>query len=618
MKRVSLLFFVSLAAGLLANHLAGIPQNIDASISANLWAALFFQFLLWLLAIRGWGAKISHLLGYANQEAGLAFGLGSFFYALIAFALGALGLLRPELRWALILLNSVGVALNPKIRLPRPGFILAVAAMPLVLILLLAGLDALVIHPYWDPLHHHLLGPRLWWEHGGIYFSPDAISAYQEGGFEQLFLWPHFFFARSGGLGLLPVQIFSQLIHCVLGFGGSILLAWSLLKKEITAPSSRLFTILLFAIPASLQFGIPTAKNDWGIVLWTLTGFVLLLEGRTRSTAAAGLVFGFTLMAKISAVYAILPILLTNFYFFPAFRTLKMFAALSAGVLFGVLPLAIRNYVGAGDPFFPLFAGFFPHSALGPTWKEALLAYQTGHQSFYLRIGEWGREFLFAPALLALPLLFLKTESKVVRTLAVSLPLSLLLFLATAGAPAELRLLGACLPISGLLAGILLDRLLMRLPYSESLPLVLIAVAIPFLPIRWDALARRDKIFHPEAQARSYIGSEAQAWFRKQFVPGQKAALLVDTRLYHSVPYPIVRIWDAPLIDAKLRDTKSPEEFLQTLKELGFSHLILTQEKLDLFYPRELVSQVEGWVLAHDHDVVFRTPYSMVLDLKSF
>lgn len=616
--RTPLLFFLALFVGALADTLAGPPQPVGASISPNLWAALLFQFVLWIIAMRGWGAQIATLLGSDLPEEGKWLGLGAFFYALIAFTLSALGLLRPELRWALILWNALGIALSPSIKIPRLHFILAIACAPIAVLLTLLSIDSLVIHPYWDPLHHHLLGPRIWWEQGKVYFPSERISAYQEGGFEQLFLWPHFFFAGKGGLGLLPVQIFAQLTHFLLGFGGSLLLAHAFLRREIAAPGGRIFALMLFAIPASLQFGIPTAKNDWGMVLWTLTAFSLLGERTVRATFVSGLLFGFTLMAKISSVYAILPILLLSLFLFSTLRRPKVLLTLAGGILLGILPLALRNFLGAGNPFFPVFANWFPHAALGPTWREALAAYQSGHVSILIRLFEWSREFLFAPALVALPLLWRRRESALVRALAFALPLGLILFYLTAGEPTELRLIGVCLPISGLLAGILLDRLMQRLPYRESLPLLLIALLVPFLPFRWDALSRIKKISHPEEQARGYIGSEAQAWFRNQFVAGQKAALLVDTRLYHSMPYPIVRIWDAPALDAKVREAKSAPEFLAILKKEGFSHLILTQEKLDLFYPQALVSEVEGWILANDQHVVFRTPYSLVVELSSY
>ncbi|MGE3260931.1 MAG: hypothetical protein AB7K68_04035 [Bacteriovoracia bacterium] len=616
--RTPLLFFLALFVGALADTLSGPPQPISATITPNLWAALLFQFVLWIAATRGWGAQIATLLGSDLPEEGKWLGLGAFFYALIAFTLSALGLLRPELRWALILLNALGIALSPSIKIPRLHFILAIAGAPIAVLLALIAIDSLVIHPYWDPLHHHLLGPRIWWEQGKVYFPREQISAYQEGGFEQLFLWPHFFFAGKGGLGLLPVQIFAQLTHFLLGFGGSLILAYSFLRREISTPSGRIFALMLFAIPASLQFGIPTAKNGWGMVLWILTAFSLLGERSLKATFVAAFLFGFTLLAKISSVYAILPILFLSLCFFSTLRRPKPLFLLAAGMLLGMLPLALRNFIGTGDPFFPLFAKWFPHAALGPTWLEAIAAYQTGHVSILTRLFEWSREFLFAPALVALPLLWRKQESALVRILAFSFPLGFLLFYFTAGEPTELRLIGACLPISGLLAGILLDRLLQRLPYRESMPLFLVALSIPFLPFRWDALSRIKKIPHPEEQARAYIGSEAQAWFRSQFVAGQKAALLVDTRLYHSMPYPIVRIWDSPALDAKVREARSAPEFLAILKKEGFSHLILTQEKLDLFYPRALVSEVEGWILANDQHVVFRTPYSLVVELSSY
>lgn len=617
MKPLYFRFFAFfLFAGLL-DFLAAEPQPISASISAGLWLALLSQFCLWLFAQLGWGRLLLQRLAPGSANLGMALATGSLFYASLAFFLGAFGLLRPELRWLLFAVNAAGLACFLPLKIERPQFSLKSALyLPLALFLLLNLLDAFVIHSYWDPLHHHLLGPRLWWEEGRIYFPRHAISAYQEGGFEQLFLWPHFFFAQSGGRGLLPVQIFAQLTHLVLGLGGSLLLAHSLLRKWETRAESRPLALLLFAIPLSLQFAIPTAKNDWGIVLWVLAGFSLLSEGK-KSAPLAGLLLGFALIAKLSAVYSVVPLLAAVFFLLPARR--RNFPLLLSGIALGMIPLAARNYLGTGDPFFPLFASLFPihPEALGPTWMEALRQYQnSGHWLFISRMREWGVEFALAPSLLILPILLRPIEQPLARALALSLPLSFLLFVLSSGGAAELRLLGPMLPISGLAVGLLVDRFFSSRRAGLYLPGLLLLILLFTIPFRWESLSRLPAIPHPEQQVRSYIGAESQAWFRDHFHLGDKAALLVDTRLYHSVPYPITRIWDDPELDREVRRATSTEDFFRLLRARGFTHLILSEEKLDLFYPAALVAAVENWVLDRRKGIVFETPHSIVLDLR--
>ena len=137
-----------------------------------------------------------------------------------------------------------------------------------------------------------------------------------------------------------------------------------------------------------------------------------------------------------------------------------------------------------------------------------------------------------------------------------------------------------------------------------------------YLPYRWDALARIPLIPEALLQPRRYISGEAQGWFRDHYQTGWKAALLVESRTYHSIPFPVVRPWDAPKLDSILRGAPSPAEFVQRLRSEGFTHLILSQEKLDLFYPRQLVEIVEPFLLAQPSSHVFRSTHSVVVDLS--
>ncbi len=173
------------------------------------------------------------------------------------------------------------------------------------------------------------------------------------------------------------------------------------------------------------------------------------------------------------------------------------------------------------------------------------------------------------------------------------------------------------LPLSALLLGVLLQRIGERLPFrAKYFPAILLSLLALLLPYRWESIARFGKMpAYNHLLVRGYVSGEAQGWFRDHFRPGMRAALLSEARFYHSIPFPVVRLWDAPEIDAKLREAKSPGEFLRTLSAEGFTQLILSDEKLDLFYPKDQVAAVEAYVLNRPETFLFSSAHSIVADL---
>jgi len=599
---------------------------VDQPISFALWIALVVQFFLWIYSVDSWGKILAENAGLKSCPMGVRLALGSLFYALLALLLAWMGLLYPPMRYFLFILQSLAIAWAPRerIRLEKETLI---ALLPLALLLFLNTIDGLVIHPYWDPLHHHLVGARQFWENGRMYFPQDSIASYQEGGFELLFLWPHYYFGKAGGLGLLPVQIFAQLTHVVLGFGGSVLLAYAIVKSWLPKAGWQILAVTMFAISGSLQFAIPTAKNDWGIVLWVLAGFWILSSiplaaemGKSprkifSQLTLAGLFWGFAFLGKLSSGFAIAGLAVIVF-FRP--RGLKEIAFLSAGFLLGGLPLALRNFGATGDPFFPLLSNIFPiiDSAMGPTWRQALATYQENPIGI-ARMRELFTEFPLAPAALLAPLIALrKKEVPSLRAASIAFLIALLLFSFIAGKATELRLVGSVLPLAGLLATVVVFRLSqrMRLPVAPT-SWILLSILVVFIPFRWSAISRMPTLPHAHELTRAYISGEAQGWIRDHFKPGMRAGLLADSRIYHSLPLPIVRLWDAPEIDRRLRACRTGPEFVKVLHELGFTHLILSQEKLDLFYPKELVGVIEAYVLPLSDTHVFTSAHSVVADV---
>ncbi len=615
-------FFTVFFIFLFLDFLSAPPGRVEDPLAAGHWISILGQFLLWVFGILAWGQVILRFVDSSLPSAGLSLATGSLLYAIIAFLLGIGELLQPDVRYFLFILQSLGLALSPLPRLVKLKWS-SIAYLPLGLIFLLLALDSLPIHSYWDPLHHHLVGARQFWEAGKIYFPADSVASFQEGGFELLFLWPHFLFAKTGGLGLLPVQIFGQLTHSILGFGGTLVLAHGLIARWISHPAWRAFSLSLFAIPASLQFAIPMAKNDWGIVLWVLSGYALLTRNEENqgnpNTAISilplvGLIWGFSFIAKLSSAFAIAGLSIALLYRRPPPKGLVLFAL---GFVIGMAPLSLRNWIYLGNPFFPLLQSWFPESILGPTWIAALAKYQEA-PSALLRIKELIQEFPMASVCLMAPVLAFHRKSPVGQRVAgAGVTIGFCTFAMLAGKATELRLLGAVLPLAGLVSGLIITRIVSGLPVTLThLPWLILAMVSLILPYRWEAIRRLHTIPNAHLLVRSYVSGEAQSWFRSHYRFGMKAALLVESRFYHSLPFPVVRIWDSPRLDARLHSSKNASEFLKILRDEGFTHLILSQEKLDLFYPADLVGQVEAYVLPQEGTFVFKSPFSIVADLS--
>jgi hypothetical protein len=238
----------------------------------------------------------------------------------------------------------------------------------------------------------------------------------------------------------------------------------------------------------------------------------------------------------------------------------------------------------------------------------------------FARVRELAMEYPLAPlAFLTPALALIRKNSSDLRAASAAFAIGMVLFSLMAGSASELRLSGALLPLSGLLVGLLVAKVVCQLPLrAPLLPWILLLLLSLALPYRWSALSRARTLHKAHELTRSYITGEAQGWFRDNFKPGMRAALLVESRSYHSLPYPIVRPWDSPTLDAILRPSPDAKVFLDRLKREGFTHLIVSQEKLDLFYPKELVSQVEQYVLSKENEgaLVYQSPFSMVADLQ--
>jgi hypothetical protein len=323
--------------------------------------------ILLLMASAGAGRRIwTFLRGSAGRwEAWLwSVALGLSFMIAGVFALGVVGLLRPE-ALALLTLAFVLAGTGP-LRELREDF--ARLFQPMIadgrsrllwvvgsLGLLTALICAWAPPTYYDSLVYHLALPEIYLREGRIGFVPYNHYSHFPQNAEMIFAW---FLAGGTDLGAQVFNVFLSLLTA-----GAL---WGLGRRAF-GPAPR-WGLLLFAtgpcvyllstetyVEASLAFF--TTMSVWA----ALRG---MEDGDRRAWVLAGIAGGVAAGIKYTGVLT--PGLLTlSALFWPRPRTLRdrlRDGAAVGGTAFAVfLPWLVKNYVlTGGNPVFPFLPSIFP------------------------------------------------------------------------------------------------------------------------------------------------------------------------------------------------------------------------------------------------------------------
>ncbi len=580
-----------------------------------------------------------------NNEFALSFVLGSIAYCAMAVLLARSGLLTagtyflsPACSFLMILIyfNAHRFSfrsISNSFEFLRPAgkyrYLEWILVSSLVVLVLMRIIQAGFPIRHGDPLYYHLLAPRLWAQSGGDYFNFNLPIAYLASLWEYNYLYAMSFWFGENGKGLIEGQIHSQYLHLLWGVGGSLLVAGTIVKHLTNSRIIVLLAVVAVATTKSLQWSVPLAKNDWGIVFWTLSAAYLLLflpsKHRKASAICGGLLAGAACMAKLTSAMTILPIfILGGVLRFRAYG-LSAFKDLSIGVviaLLAMLPITLRNYLATSNPFFPLMNDFFPSVLATQSYLDFIMPHHSNTASlggsYWLgRISELLKESPLIFILLLSPLLFfardlIKDRIRFFGTIFIAV-LSFILLATFLGSGLELRLLGPGLVMFVIFAVTVVWVFLKKLPEKIGLALAFLAVVgvLAGSRIPFHALTKLPKRPSGDQAILEHTGGVAKQWLRKNVKPGEHVVMMAENEAYYLSHLKLTVITERPDLDPIFRESESLIELVARVKNIeGMRYLLCSTHsgKFHKSYEKLLKSKPEAFV--------YTLGTSFILDLK--
>lgn len=618
----------------------GAPSDPDISFNQRQAIGAFLSFLFFAVCIVAWGDLLRRALGFKENRKMLAVALGTFAAAWVAMALAHVGLIgnRYQSLMSLLLLTGpmigaylqirnkrcgAGLLINDENSLLsalREGHIVLFSVIATVLTALMAAGMAVGAS---DVLRYHLVGPRLWSDAGHFYLPANVPLVMQCSYWEYLNLWGLALFGGGRGWALVEGQLFGQWTHALLGYGGTALALTALLRPlSVTTAWALAATLAALCVP-SLVPAAAQAKNDWGASLWVFSGVALLASRQCQTQIqliCAGVLIGTGVGAKFTAAFAAIPLLLI------ATRTGGLSKA-ALGVVIGLAPLCLRNWIETGNPVFPSMNGFFQSEWIGPTWTQ--------HQSIYEISGieldprAWLDKlwmiFQEAPLAVAAPgLLFVKTQRKELIWLWGAALSALVLFCAKVdfGFGDFARLFGPGLMMLnalgvltlGLLVYSIASKALAGLSLAALLTLGLFSVTQSHLPLKiWSELGDYPS---PVLVIRGlHIGGFVKGWLRTQAKPGELVLSTGDNQIYYLSALNVAVIPEQPELDRRTSGKRNPHDVLRTLRSFN-GKLLVDSRHWSSFYWSRVAEVIGRLTFIHPEAIVVSTRSSDVYDLE--
>ena len=253
-----------------------------------------------------------------------------------------------------------------------------------------------------DALIHHLAVPKLWLKRGRIYEIPWANYAYYPMNIDLLYTLCLYF----------KNDMAPKFIHLAFGMGTGLMI-YFYLKPKFGRNWGLLGMLIFISTPIVIWLST-AAYVDLGMTFFTTGGVMAFLKWRDseyrhiRWFILSGLMIGIAVGSKYNALIA--AFILNMYLMLSIVRdTHKQTAALGYGILFFVItafvasPWYLKNYFQTGNPFFPLFSGFFKslnhHPAILTASQDSIE--KTRQVSFFkmreIMYGENFLETLFIP-----------------------------------------------------------------------------------------------------------------------------------------------------------------------------------------------------------------------------
>jgi len=253
-----------------------------------------------------------------------------------------------------------------------------------------------------DALIHHLAVPKLWLKHGRIYEIPWANYAYYPMNIDLIYTLCLYF----------KNDIVPKFIHLAFGTGTGLII-YLYIKPKFGRDWGLMGMVIFLTTPIVIWLST-TAYVDLGMTFFITGSVMTFIKWRdseyknSKWFLISSLGMGIAVGSKYNALIAWF--IMNMLLMLSVVRdTRRQTAALKYGILFFVVtafvasPWYLKNYFQTGNPFYPLFDGFFKslnhHSLQETAYRQAME--KTGQISFFkmreIMYGEGFWETLLIP-----------------------------------------------------------------------------------------------------------------------------------------------------------------------------------------------------------------------------
>ena len=237
------------------------------------------------------------------------------------------------------------------------AFLLGFLAVLIVSIILLSWVPPVSK----DALAHHLIIPKLYLKHGGVYEIPLIEFSYYPMNLDLLYMIPLYF----------KNDIAPKFIHFVF----ALLTAWLIfgyLKHRINAIYGLLGAIFFLSIPIIVKLST-TVYVDLGVMFFSTASLLLILKWiqsgfRMRILLFSAILCGLALGTKYNGLVTLFLLTLFIPYLYSRYKKDKrygFFKSAGQGLIFFFVailvfsPWMMRNYLWKNNPIYPLYNKWF-------------------------------------------------------------------------------------------------------------------------------------------------------------------------------------------------------------------------------------------------------------------
>jgi hypothetical protein len=446
-----------------------------------------------------------------------------------------------------------------------------------------------------DALMYHLALPRLYIEHGRYIETPYSMQSWFYLGAEMNYLLAM----------LIGGEISAKLMHAVFFLLGTA--ATAAFSRALWGGRAALLAALLYATTPLVAWEASTASVDLALASYCILTLLAVFRSRRGQTVAwlgvAGLMAGFAVSVKVSALYFLLPVAVLVFLAAVRARCMRGVLAFAIVASISAAPWPLLRFVQTGNPVFPFYNQIFQ----SPEWPAGtpvpvLTNFGVGLAPLPLASLPWTLTFhserfhegSAGPALglgfLLLPLLFLLGRvSKAI--LALVWVLGSFAFFWIFSAYQYLRFIIPALPVVAMISGYLLHRLA-SLPSSPLatrarfiVQAVLVVCVASNLPLTMSLSANIPERLPIEVA----LGRESREGYRARVIPSYGAYRAIKRR-HPGERVHILAFWDEarlhapgviePLWSPALPPLPNEPEAVVALQQHGITHIVINRGAL--------------------------------------